>query len=441
MRRLLLGCVLVLLAGAWPAAAPAQAPGLIPGSVVGTLAGGPVLSGDGVVWIADRGGERRVIRAVGGSRRVLHRWRPGVNEGAAVAASAETVAVHRFGEGPRLEELRVGGPEGPLERIDGCGATGAAACARWCGAGNMPSVSGRSVAWRLGCPNLLRVRDGAGTVRSVAGARIAGPFYIGSTSGRTTVRDVATGAERLAVGHTPNTYALDADGAVVFSLTSGGESRAPVSDIFIATPEQPEPRKLAHVRGVPELAIAGDRVAWTASVATSPTPRVEVVRRDGSFVAGGSAPGLLGPISFDGRRMSWGVLPCRRWRVAVWSLEGSPPGQPTGCGRLGVRSARLSHDGRSVRVAVTCPRAPAGGCGSTLGGSLRRGPRQVAGMHEEILALEPGERASVRLAIRYDRHRRRGARRAGVARLTILDRWDAPRRRVVRVPLGAVAPS
>jgi hypothetical protein len=56
-----------------------------------------------------------------------------------------------------------------------------------------------------------------------------------------------------------------------------------------------------------------------------------------------------------------------------------------------------------------------------------------------MLALEPGERASVLLTIRSDRHRRRGARRAGVARLEIRDRWDLPRR-VVRVPLGAVAP-
>lgn len=441
-------CVLLLFLVATAGSASAQGAVLIRGPAVGDLVAGPVIAGDGIAWIADAGRERRFIHADSRGRRVLGRWRPGRGEGADLAASSEIVAVQRWAyrcpsAGCRrraFEELLVGSIDGPLSRVAACGLPGAAACGPRCHAGRVLSVAGRTVAWRFDCSGPLRLRERQGSERSIAaglGAQLAGRFVASDEltprSGMITVRDVDTGAERLRVDATVNRFDLDEDGAVVFSRLAGGDVRSPESDIFIATPQVPEPRRLAHVLGgTPGLSLAGGLVAWTSGGIQGGAPQITVARRDGTRVAGGPAPDLTFPLSFDGRRLAWAVLPCRRFRFAVWSLQGPPPAQRGGCGRLRVRSARLSHDRRSVRLAVRCPKAPLGGCGVTLSGSLRGKGERVAVLEEQIVGFEPGARTQVLLALRKPR---RIPARAITLRLQIVEGPGVTRRRTIAVPL------
>jgi len=408
-----------------------------------------VLAGDGLIWVADRGRHRAVLRADGGAIGEIHRWRPAAGEAVDLVASGQTVALQRWRyrctsrtcRRWAYEELLAGGVVGPLRRVAACGLPGAPACRRGCPSADPPTVSGRALAWRFACDEPLRVRDEQGRERSVKagpGAQIAGGYVASyerhAAGGGVVVRDLASGVERLRVRGSIRFYDLDVDGGVAFGTQPTG-NRATTTDVWVASPAAPTARHLDQLSGDAVPSIAGNLVAY-AGEDLDAVPQVRVVRRDGSRVAAGAAPGRdrTSPVSFDGQQVSWRVRPCQRVRLATWSLVGSPPGQRSGCGRLAVRRmARLTANRRELRVPIACPTDPPGGCFSRIRASLRQSGRRAVRLAETALALEPGARSAIEL--RLTRRSRRVLRRSSVLRLEVRDGGSnaVPRRFRLRV--------
>ena len=437
MRRplVILGALAGLLTG--PAAAHAG-DSLVRESGTALLAG-PELAGGAAVWVEARKDGHAVVRGGGTAGRpvAIHRYVGVSGEQPEIAGAPDGVAVHRRGRS--AEEVLLGSASGPLRTVAACRAGSArggdAPCAAPpCPGSPLPALSltrEGTVAWRFRCSGPLRVRDAAGAQRTVvvgAAPRVAGGFV--ASSERTpaggeavVVRSLADGAERLRVAGAIREFDVGEDGALVFVTLTNFDPRNAESDIWLATPDAPEPRLLAHVPGDAVARLAGDRIAWSAQD-TSGFPRVDVVRRDGTPVAGGRAESLVERqgFAFDGERLAWALRPCGRFRFAVWSLAGLPPGQPAGCGRLTLRSARWTRGRRAVRFVLRCAGAPAGGCSTGLQVTLRRGGRRLAALERGApISVEPGRRAVVVLKAP------RRARRATYARVVFSSRVVRPR--------------
>ena len=121
---------------------------------------------------------------------------------------------------------------------------------------------------------------------------------------------------------------------------------------------------------------------------------------------------------FDGRRLTWARQPCARAHVVVWDITQPPPAEPgRPCAYPELKGSRVPL-GRAGRFAlrVACPAGEAE-CGGYVHPivrlRLRSGARRDVYLDSAVVALDPGERRTLRWRIpARDRAAVRRARRA-----------------------------
>lgn len=328
----------------------------------------PVLAGDRVLWTEDLSAERLDLwSATPGKqpRRVQRIAFPPTNGGyvtASLAASSSfallTANVHELtsssGVVPTTFRYFGGPPAGPLEQFAGCGRSEFAI--------DRPAadVSGQAYVYRQcdGEDGHVEIRDTAaqplspphGVGRGGVEARIAGRFVAwldgpyGDVPGSAydvVVYDRAAGAELYRIARTEirNVLSLDVqdDGKLAFVL--GGERTDRRVEVGWASPEEPR----VHLTPLPprssySVRMARDRIAYQGGGSPPATQNAEI----GLVDLGGAvtviarrtaAPGGTDSFDYDGGRLVWRELGCKRWRLVIQDATdpGNSPGNAQTC--------------------------------------------------------------------------------------------------------------
>ena len=348
-----------------------------------SVAAGPVWAGERVVWVERHGREHAVL--VGdpatGARRVVDRWRSRIaRSSVTLAASAETLAVVRVeGSCPPfycreslystlVDQLRVGPVDGPLTLAPPCEfgssvvVTGRAYALHCPGDG---AEYGRIVIREEGTERTAQLGDG---MFAMAGRMLAAPVGSPAPGQRTGVRviDRLSGEEVRRVAGSPWLFlAVDADGSVAYTEQVGVRPDGTSIEHVVSAPAGEDPRPVSLPPGA--LRLAGGRVASVGDYELDRKRRFAVADARSGATLASTERWSASAFDFDGRRLVWGEAPCGRTTIQVWQLGSpQPPALPRDCGRPRVHPFERWPPGRGrLRLSLSCPKRPAGGCGGT----------------------------------------------------------------------------
>ncbi len=268
--------------------------------------------------------------------------------------------------------------------------------------------------------------------------RAAGAFvaYATRTEERDTVIvvDRRTGAEtlRIALPRTLDDFDVQADGKLAVAVPRTRDATA----VGWAAAGRPGVRDVAVAARQTPVRIAGDRIAFVRPAGGEGT---EAAMTDLEGFAGPASfpAAAIGSLDFDGDRLAFATASCVYVaRAAGLTVRAAPPAGP--CARAWAdltapRSAALSARNRTLRYAVACSMAPAGGCRGTLrltfsrrgGGTatllrarvaVPRGARETVAVRLGLQALEAlrtrsGDRLEAHLQLEESRRTARAATR------------------------------
>lgn len=333
-----------------------------------------------------------------------------------------------------LSAVLAGPLSGPIGALSQCGAPGAAACASACPSGARRVVAGLGgdrLAFQGPCAPGVVLRDLVGGAERTIGPHASGIAILGgriaiaqamafqpgeppALGDRVVVRDLATGAElyrttERALGlQPPLPLALLEDGSVAYTTVRPGPSLA----LVVAGPGDPHGRVVAPL-GFATLAGAGARHVLIDRRSPTRSGELELVRVDGgaSTTARIHVGDITGDSGFDGTTITWAQRRCTTTFVTRWRLDEPRPSSPDlRCGTpLPVRRTATLSRARVLRVALRCPATGGrGGCLSTVAltaierGRPARGvnaAQRLRALGRQAVALDPGERATVRVVV------------------------------------------